>query len=289
MKISVVVPVYNEQELLESCISALLNQEYPRDQYEIILVDNNSTDNSAAIAQQFRDIRLVHEPSQGDFAARNRGIAESTGEIIAFTDADTSPRSNWLRSISRTMVDPEVQAVFGRLFFCSDSKWLNMLSAYDAEKTAYVYSQSEAELYFAFTCNLAVRRRAFDKLGYFPSVYRNADTVFLRLLIDAYSCSAATYDPEVAVDRMEIRNLREYFTKLHTYGVDFATYSTLSSVRALTTAERILVFRKTKDACRCSRLESMFLFLLLSMGGLSYDAGRYFGKRRRQRSTYTGQ
>jgi glycosyltransferase involved in cell wall biosynthesis len=263
MKISVVVPFFNEEKHIESCIAALTGQSYPKDQYEIILVDNNSTDQSATIARRNPEVRVVLEEVQGDYAARNRGIAESTGEIIAFTDADTAPREDW-----------------GQLYFSSESTWLTLLAAYDAEKTAFVYSNNVPDLYFAFTCNMAVRRSVFEELGVFPEVMRNADTVFVRRLVDAYSCSAAKYEPTIAVDRLELANLRQYYSKLNTYGRDFAKYSTVAPVRVLSNSERFSVFRKTADNYNCSLGQAVLLFALLAIGGISYDVGRFLGSNR---------
>ena len=82
MDISVVVPFHNEEEHLEGCIRALRGLEYPEDRREIMLVDNNSTDRSVEIVQRHPDIRLLSESRPGDFAARNRGIAASSGEIV---------------------------------------------------------------------------------------------------------------------------------------------------------------------------------------------------------------
>ena len=86
MDISIVVPVHNEERLIEGCLRALLALDYPRDRYEIIVVDNNSTDRSREIVERFPEVKLLSEKQQGDFAARNRGLSEAKGEIIAFTD-----------------------------------------------------------------------------------------------------------------------------------------------------------------------------------------------------------
>src|SRR5881628_2239659 len=99
MKISVVVPFYNEQRYIGDCIEALLAQDYPGEQYEIILVDNNSSDRSCEIVKSHQRIKLLSEKRQGDFAARNRGLEEAKGGIIAFTDSNCAPAKDWLQKI----------------------------------------------------------------------------------------------------------------------------------------------------------------------------------------------
>ncbi|MBD8506377.1 glycosyltransferase family 2 protein [Hoyosella sp. G463] len=102
MNLSVVVPAFNEEDAIEPCLEALVSQrELP---HEIIVVDNASTDGTAAAVSRFRErspvpIKLVHEPAPGVAAARNRGFAEVTGEIIARIDADTRVEPEWSSAI----------------------------------------------------------------------------------------------------------------------------------------------------------------------------------------------
>lgn len=96
MKISVVIPVYNEEKLIASCLTALLNQTHAPD--EIIVVDNNSTDTSAQIAEKM-GVRVVKEPKQGMIYARNRGFESARYPIIARCDADCIPPKDWVKTI----------------------------------------------------------------------------------------------------------------------------------------------------------------------------------------------
>ena len=98
--ISVVVPFYNAARYIEDCIKALLAQTYSSTRYEIIMVDNNSIDGSAELVRKYSSIRLLVEPKQGSYAARNRGVAAANGTIIAFTDADCVPAADWLEQIA---------------------------------------------------------------------------------------------------------------------------------------------------------------------------------------------
>ncbi len=96
MKISVVIPVYNEEQYIKKCLEAIMAQTRPAD--EIIVVDNNSTDKTIEIAKTF-PVKTVNEKKQGIIPARNRGFAEAKGDIIARTDADTIVGKNWLKKI----------------------------------------------------------------------------------------------------------------------------------------------------------------------------------------------
>src|SRR3989344_7027794 len=96
MKISVVIPAYNEEKHIGSCLEHFLKQEEKAD--EIIVVDNNSTDNTAKIANKYGAV-VVREVKQGMIHARNTGFNSATFEIIARTDADTYVPKNWIKLI----------------------------------------------------------------------------------------------------------------------------------------------------------------------------------------------
>lgn len=99
LKVSVVIPVYNEEKYIGTCLESLMRQKDAPD--EIIVVNNNSTDNSVAIIKQF-PVRLVNEKIQGMTPARNRGFNEAKYDIIARTDADTILPSNWVKRIKKS-------------------------------------------------------------------------------------------------------------------------------------------------------------------------------------------
>ncbi|MEE2032187.1 glycosyltransferase [Rhodococcus chondri] len=100
-RLSVVIPVFNEEEYIGSCLRSLLAQE--AELSEIIVVDNNSTDSSREIIQGFvldnPKVRLLCEPNPGVAHARNRGFEAATGDVFARIDADTRVSSNWARAI----------------------------------------------------------------------------------------------------------------------------------------------------------------------------------------------
>jgi glycosyltransferase involved in cell wall biosynthesis len=157
VKISVVLPVYNAETYIEDCIRALLSQNYPVDQYEIIMVDNNSKDRSPEIIKRYPDIKYLKRSKQGSYAARNTGILQAKGEIIAFTDADCEPSVDWLKNIEHAFRHPEISVILGRNYFVSDSHILSMLTEYEAEKAAYVFSCDDKTMYYGYTNNMAIQ------------------------------------------------------------------------------------------------------------------------------------
>jgi glycosyltransferase involved in cell wall biosynthesis len=100
--ISVIVPVYNGAGHIGDCIEALLRQDFPLGHYEIIIVNNRSTDATQEIIERY-PVRSLYESKRGPAAARNTGIRASTAEFVAFTDADCIPQSNWLSKLFSVM------------------------------------------------------------------------------------------------------------------------------------------------------------------------------------------
>jgi len=129
--ISVVVPMYNSQDTIESCLDSLVNLDYPKNIYEIIIVDDNSTDKSVDIVRSFvyanENIKLLRQSKskKGPAAARNLGIRRAKGEILAFTDSDCIVPRGWLKRISNYFEkNSEVSAIGGSLIARSSNRFI---------------------------------------------------------------------------------------------------------------------------------------------------------------------
>lgn len=114
MKISVVIPVYNEEKYIRPCLESLKKQEVPPD--EIIIVDNNCTDNTVAIAKEF-NAYIVSEKTQGILAARNAGFSAAHYDIIARTDADARFPPDWIKKIKTNFENSSIDAVGGPIVY----------------------------------------------------------------------------------------------------------------------------------------------------------------------------
>lgn len=97
--ISFIVPAYNAQKTIHKCITSLINQNFPKDQFEIIIVDNNSTDKTEEIIKSFPQVRYSSESTQGRSYTRNHGAQIAKGNIFAFIDADVYLDPDWLKNL----------------------------------------------------------------------------------------------------------------------------------------------------------------------------------------------
>lgn len=115
VKVAVVVPVYNGSMTIRACLDSLLEQDCPQDAYEIIVVENGSTDGTYAIVSAYEKVRLMHSDLRGAGVARNVGIQASQAEIIAFTDADCVADPHWISALLNAYEDPGVGGVGGQI------------------------------------------------------------------------------------------------------------------------------------------------------------------------------
>jgi glycosyltransferase involved in cell wall biosynthesis len=284
VRISVVVPFFGVERYIDTCIQALLSQRYPPSLYEVIMVDNNSTDGSAGIVRQYPALKLLSETKQGAYAARNRGIAAARGSIIAFTDPDCAPAEDWLLEIEAAMQDPAVAIVVGTHEAARRSLLLRMIEDYEREKNQYIFNSHIEAVYYGYTNNMAVRKALFDDVGRFVELPRGSDVILVRRCVDRYSCDSVRYSRRIGVRHLEIDSVRRYFRKYFTYGRSIRTYGIIAKARPMTGRERWRVYRHTVKRHTYSYAKSTVLLGVLLMGLIYWTAGRFsarFSSKRR--------
>jgi GT2 family glycosyltransferase len=169
--ISIIIPHLNQPEALAACLQSLAAQSYPRERFEVIVVDNGSRELPTKVVGTLSGARLETEAEPGPGPARNRGVAISKGEILAFIDADCTADPNWLSVIARRLGSADDKTVLGGdvRIAVGDPERLTMLEAYES---VFAYRQQEyiEKHGFSGTGNLAVRRRDFDAVGPFAGI-----------------------------------------------------------------------------------------------------------------------
>lgn len=160
--ISIVVPSYNEEKYLSNCLKTIANQKFPKDKYEVIVVDNNSTDKTSKIAEKF-GAKVVLEKRQGYVFSLQKGMNEAKGDIIAVTDADTKVSSNWLSVIEKAFKNPDIVAITGRVNLDIKSKFIKISTS--ALYTMFLYISEFIDKPNLIGFNFAVRKKAFLRVG----------------------------------------------------------------------------------------------------------------------------
>ncbi|MCJ7791700.1 MAG: glycosyltransferase [Dehalococcoidia bacterium] len=169
--VSVVIPAYNEENYLPLCLESIGKQDYAGE-YEVIVVDNASTDNTAKIALDW-GAEVVYESKRSPACARQKGAEVATGEIIAFIDADTQAPAYWLSTfVSRFVREPETVVISGPYAYCDAGKFTRITS-YIGNFISIIIDQLFRKAFdkggTIWGCNFAVRRSAFWEVGGFDT------------------------------------------------------------------------------------------------------------------------
>jgi glucosyl-dolichyl phosphate glucuronosyltransferase len=187
LKLSVILPTYNRADSLERALSALLRQSADFGSYEVIVVDNNSTDRTAAAVTGHDDrrLRLITEPRQGLSYARNAGIAAARAAVVAFTDDDVEVAPDWVDTIVAMLArHRDIEGVGGRVLPAWEGgrpQWLTRehwapLALQDHGDARRIFDR--ANPIGLIGANVAFRRRVFDRVGSFsPAVQRVKDGI----------------------------------------------------------------------------------------------------------------
>jgi cellulose synthase/poly-beta-1,6-N-acetylglucosamine synthase-like glycosyltransferase len=188
--VSVVVPVRDGEPTIAPCLDAILAAEYPEDRREIVVVDNGSSDGTSAVIQA-RPVRYLHEPRRGVSHARNRGIAESRGEILAFVDADCLVEPQWLVELVKPFEDPAVGAVAGDLQHVEPTTAAERQSArLLGNWQRFAFTSNPA---YPITANAAYRRDVLERIGGFDPHMVRAQDVELGLRFQEHSGRRLAY------------------------------------------------------------------------------------------------
>ena len=173
--ISVIIPVYNDSENLVNCLDALGRQSLDRSKFEVIVVDNGSTEDIASVTGNYPWVTTISEPAEGSYAARNRGIISSRGDILAFTDSDCRPATDWLEKGLQSFIRKNnAGLVSGQVIFFARDK--DDMTAVEIWEMLFNYDQESfvRERHFGLTANLFTGRSVMDEAGLFNAGLKSA-------------------------------------------------------------------------------------------------------------------
>ncbi|HLC94105.1 MAG TPA: glycosyltransferase family 2 protein [Patescibacteria group bacterium] len=202
MHISVVIPVYNEQTHIGRCLRSLTKQTVKP--HEIIVVDNNCTDQTIEIAKRF-PVKIIHEKQQGITYARGTGFDEATGPIIARCDADTIVPRDWVERISANFEKKGIYALSGPVYFY-DSFFLKRTSLPSKIYAAFMKFIQQHETLLG--PNMAITKDVWKKVR--NEVCLNNATVHedIDLAIHIKKYGKIAFDPKLKVKTSSRRILK---------------------------------------------------------------------------------
>lgn len=212
-RISIIIPVFNDLKSLKKVIQAVIAQDYPKDKVEVIVVDNGSTEKIKDYLSEINDnnILFIEELNYkgSPYSCRNRGIEKSTGEVIVLLDATCIPGQGWLYSGIQELIQSSADFVGGDVQF-DVSETPSIAEIYDATMNVRM-DLAIRQRNCAFTANLFIKKKLFDRIGMFPEGIRSGGDV--RWTKKATKNGAVLTYSKSAVVLKKTRNKKQIFAK----------------------------------------------------------------------------
>ena len=215
-KATVVVATYNGERTLDACLKSLQELNYP--DYEVILVDDGSTDSTEQICRKFEGVRYVrHEKNLGLSAARNTGINGARGEVIAFTDSDCRADEDWLFYLVNDLLNSDFAGIGGHNLLPPEDSWVGAAVMVSPGGPTHVMITDRLAEHIP-GCNMAFYKWALDEIGGFDPIFRKAGDdvdVCWRLQQHGYNLG---FSPAGFVWHYRRATARDYLKQQYGYG-----------------------------------------------------------------------
>ena len=253
MKISVIIPVYNVEDYLKKCINSILAQNF--EDYEILLIDDGSTDNSGEICDEYanknQQIKVIHQKNKGLGGARNTGIKAATGKYLLFVDSDDFIKSDMLNILFKTAEDTNADVVlFGADFVDEQGKTLSVRMPLCNEKII-TKQANQFLLYCKDTC-------VWDKL-FRRSLFIENDIYFPERIWYEDLCATA----KIALyAKKTVCVQRSFYSYLQRSGSIMHVKNTDRNIDMLTAVSEVLNFYRQRNRFQENRDALCFLAVM---------------------------
>lgn len=255
MLASVIVPARDAGSTLAACLAALQAQQGVAGPWEVIVVDDGSTDETAALAGGF-PVRLLRQPPRGAAAARNAGARAATGRVLAFTDADCRPAPGWLAGLLAPFADERVSGAQGLLASDQAGLMARLVQAEYADKQAHMLARGQVS--FADTASAAYRADVFAAAGGFREDLAAVEDTELAFRLAAAG-HTLVMAPEAVVFHQHPESLAAYARRKLRFG-------TWGAVAYGAFPERVVDDTRTPGSMR---LQLLLAPLMLTAGALA--------------------
>ena len=214
--ISVIVPAFNAVETLGACLEALESQTVCREAYEVVVVDDGSTDRTQAVAEEY-DVVLCQQAHAGPAVGRNRGAREARGDLLLFTDADCAPVADWIERLAGAFDDLKVVGAKGTYRTHQKALVARFVQLEYEERYARMLGLEQID--FVDTYSAAYRCDVFRENGGFDARFPTASVedqeLSFRLAAQGYQL---VFVPEAVVYHTHDRTLGEYWRRKFNIG-----------------------------------------------------------------------
>ncbi|HET9857356.1 MAG TPA: glycosyltransferase [Chthoniobacterales bacterium] len=219
---SVIVPSYNRSEPVRACLRSLTAMDYPRDRFEVIVVDDGSREPVDGLATDFEDVlhlKILRKKHEGPAAARNHGAAHAKGKFLAFTDDDCTASPSWLRALGERLTTAPQDLVGGKIINALDSNIYSAASQMILDTVYEHYNPALGRAHFFASCNFAMTAEKFRALEGFEqdwSLAGGEDRAFCYRWI--HRGWKLNYAPEAVIVHHHALDLRSFCGLYLRYG-----------------------------------------------------------------------
>ena len=274
-----IVPYRNEASHIGACSEALERQSLGRGRYEVLFVDNRSTDRTSELIPAGPGVSLIREEGPGAYAARNAAIRRARGQFIAFTDGDCAPATDWLEQAREAMQATGAAIVLGqRNSPAGGPLGVRLLEDYENAKLEYALTRLPPRYVFGWCCNMIVRASVFGRVGLFDEWERAADTAYLHRVIRHEPSGLIVFRPSLRVTHLGTRSTGQALLKLFVYGASNTRAARQGGYSPLDMRQRWALWRRCSRNPRYRAGDRFLLFCLLAAGGLLYKLGEVKGQ-----------
>ena len=215
-RVSVVVATCNDLHNLRQCLASLVGQVYPATAFEVVVVDDGSTDGTSdAVRREHPDVHLVTKANEGAEIARNCGVDVSWGDVVAFLDSDCVAPPGWLATMVDRLGDDPLGVVGGRIIH-RGSFWRRLTGIADFGE---YQGLTRREVRTLPSCNMGLHRELFESVRFDPRLAPNADTLFAEGL--HRRGATLVYEPDLAVEHRPRADRAQLLARARRYGRSF--------------------------------------------------------------------
>lgn len=209
--VTVVIPALNEERVIGDCLQALASQSYPADRFEVVVVDNGSTDQTAAVARG-AGAKVLHAARPSAYVARNVAIRETHGHYLAFTDADCVPDVRWIETLTATDAQEQSGIVAGHIEYRMSFDSLGNRLLIDSRSQDAI-RELVCVHHCAPTGNVLIRRELLEEFGPFDEEAYGSDVAMSRKLA-AHGRPPAYAPQAIVVHQCDLTNA-EYLSRTY--------------------------------------------------------------------------
>lgn len=206
MQFSIIIPAKNEERNISLCLEALRGQCFSSDNFEVIVVDNGSTDGTVSVVESLGG-QVYIKPEFSISGLRNFGASVSSGDILIFLDADCLPESDWLNNAATTLVDNQIGCTGSTPVAPENGTWVEMVwSSFRTRRTNKCYTS------WINSSNFIVRRELFDKVNGFNEDVKTCEDVDICMRLN--KICKILFDPSIRVTHLgEPKTIKQFFLK----------------------------------------------------------------------------